>query len=162
NGISKGRWQVMKWPAYRENRSLLVRGAFSLTPALCRWERGDAAAGFGLLGASRANPVARLFSIAFLLSTFVFLAGCGKANAVTSTERKVLGYQCAMHPWIKSDKPGRCTICTMELTPIFEGEAALDGGGDLITLSSNSIRVLNVQTAMVKVQPLAKTLTVAG
>ena len=25
--------------------------------------------------------------------------------------RKVLFYQSAMHPWIKSDQPGKCTIC---------------------------------------------------
>ena len=30
-----------------------------------------------------------------------------------------------MHPWVKSDKPGRCTICGMELTPVYEGETIL-------------------------------------
>ena len=37
-----------------------------------------------------------------------------KKTETTSTaetgERKVLYYQSAMHPWIKSYKPGRCTI----------------------------------------------------
>ncbi|HTG43792.1 MAG TPA: heavy metal-binding domain-containing protein, partial [Verrucomicrobiae bacterium] len=27
--------------------------------------------------------------------------------------RKVAFYQSPMHPWIKSDKPGNCTICGM-------------------------------------------------
>ena len=48
------------------------------------------------------------------------------ATATDAKERKVLYYQSAMHPWIKSDKPGRCTICGMELTPVYEGEAGLD------------------------------------
>ena len=74
----------------------------------------------------------------------------------------MLYYQSAMHPWIKSDKPGRCTICGMELTPVYEGEAGLDAGGDLISLSASSIRVLNVQTTEVKTQALIKTLTVAA
>jgi len=96
------------------------------------------------------------------LFTSIFLPGSSKAASATTSERKVVGYQCAMHPWIKSDKPGRCTICAMELTPVYEGEAGSDMNGDIITLSSNTVRVLNVQTATVKVQPLAKTLTVAG
>ena len=92
------------------------------------------------------------------------LTGCGKTDSAATkpAERKVLYYQSAMHPWIKSDKPGRCTICGMELTPVYEGEGGLDVGGDMISLSASSIRVLNVQTTEVKTQALTKTLTVAG
>lgn len=91
------------------------------------------------------------------------LAGCGKPNSnAPKSERKVVYYQSAMHPWIKSDKPGRCTICGMELTPVYEGESGLDVNGDMISLSASSVRVLNVQTLEVKTQSLAKTLTVAG
>jgi len=97
-----------------------------------------------------------------LLVVMVFVVGCDKSDTAAKTGRKVLYYQSAMHPWIKSDKPGRCTICGMELTPVYEGEAGFDVGGDMITLSSNSVRVLNVQTAEVKTQALTKVLTVAG
>ena len=95
------------------------------------------------------------------------VAGCGKSDSShaghgATTERKVLYYQSAMHPWIKSDKPGRCTICGMQLTPVYEGEAGLDAGGDVVTLSATAITVLNVQTAEAAVRPLAKTLVVAG
>lgn len=97
------------------------------------------------------------------LVAFLFVTGCGKSKSADSkSERKVLYYQSAMHPWIKSDKPGRCTICGMELTPVYEGEGGLDVGGDMISLSDSSIRVLNVQTMEVKTQALTKTLTVAG
>ena len=34
-------------------------------------------------------------------------------SASTKSERKLLYYQSAMHPWVKSPKPGRCTICGM-------------------------------------------------
>ena len=98
-----------------------------------------------------------------VIVTAGLLAGCGKSKSTdTKSERKVLYYQSAMHPWIKSDKPGRCTICGMELTPVYEGEGGLDVGGDMISLSTSSIRVLNVQTTEVKTQALTKTLTVAG
>ena len=92
----------------------------------------------------------------------LLVTGCGKSDSAKPTERKVLYYQSAMHPWIKSDKPGRCTICGMQLTPVYEGEAGVAVGGDMISLSESSIRVLNVQTTEVKTQALTKTLTVAG
>ena len=40
------------------------------------------------------------------------------ATTPAAAGKKVLYYQSPMHPWIKSDKPCRCTICGMELTPI--------------------------------------------
>lgn len=86
------------------------------------------------------------------------------APSVTSAERKVLFYQSAMHPWIKSDKPGRCTICGMELTPVYEGEKGLDesSGGEIVVLTQSQIQVLHVQTAEAKKHPLVKSLAVAG
>lgn len=82
----------------------------------------------------------------------------------STAERKPLFYQSAMHPWIKSDKPGKCTICGMALTPIYPGEKSFDPNGDdnIVSLSNQQIQVLNVQTAEAKVQPLVHNLKVAG
>ena len=82
----------------------------------------------------------------------------------SAAERKPAFYQSAMHPWIKSDKPGRCTICGMELTPVYPGEQGFDasGGGSTVALTQTQIQVLHVQTAEAKIQPLARTLKVAG
>ena len=77
-------------------------------------------------------------------------------------ERRVLFYQSAMHPWIKSDKPGKCTICGMDLVPVYEGDKGFDVSEGLVALSSNSIHVINVQTDEVRRQPLRRTLRVAG
>lgn len=78
--------------------------------------------------------------------------------------RKLLYYQSAMHPWIKSGEPGRCTLCGMKLTPVYEGDAGFDatGGGDVVPLTQSMIQVINVQTAEAQVRPLKKTLQVAG
>jgi Cu(I)/Ag(I) efflux system membrane fusion protein len=106
---------------------------------------------------------AHVLLLSAVVATASLLAGCGKSDSTAAkSERKVLYYQSAMHPWIKSDKPGRCTICGMELTPVYEGEVGIDAGGDMLSLSETSVRVLNVQTAEVKTQALTKTLTVAG
>ena len=84
--------------------------------------------------------------------------------ASSSGERTVLFYQSAMHPWIKSDKPGRCTICGMELTPVYEGEKGFDesGGDNIIALTQSQIQVLHVQTATAKTRPLTRSLRVSG
>jgi len=76
--------------------------------------------------------------------------------------RKILFYQSSMHPWVKSDKPGRCTICGMELSAVYEGESGFDAGEGVVTLGSNSIQVINVQTDEVRRQPLRRTLRFAG
>ena len=85
-------------------------------------------------------------------------------STAASGERKPLFYQSAMHPWIKSDKPGRCTICGMELTPVYEGEKGFDasGGGNVVALTQNQIQVLHVQTVKAKTRPLTRTLRVSG
>ncbi len=83
-------------------------------------------------------------------------------KSTASDGRKILYYQSAMHPWIKSDKPGRCTICGMALVPVFEGEKGFDTGAGLVTLGSNVIQVIHVQSDEVKRRPLHRTLRVAG
>ena len=84
-------------------------------------------------------------------------------NQASKSERKVLFYQSAMHPWIKSDKPGRCTICGMELTPVYEGDAGFDSaGGAVVSLTQTMIQALNVETVEVSKRPLTRTLSVAG
>jgi membrane fusion protein, copper/silver efflux system len=89
----------------------------------------------------------------------------GGKSPVTSEKksgRKVLFYQSAMHPWIKSDKPGRCTICGMELTAVYEGDHGFETTRDVVSLNQSMIQVMNVQTVEAKKQSLKKTLPVAG
>ncbi len=76
--------------------------------------------------------------------------------------RKVLFYQSPMHPWIKSDKPGNCTICGMKLTPIYEGDKPFAAEGDVVQIGTNSVTVLNVRTAEIKKQPIKRTIRAAG
>lgn len=86
------------------------------------------------------------------------------ATGSSAVKREPVFYQSAMHPWIKSDKPGRCTICGMELTPVYAGEKGFDesGGDNIVALTQTQIQVLHVETATAKVAPLTRTLQVAG
>ena len=84
------------------------------------------------------------------------------STVAAASGRKILHYQSAMHPWIISDQPGRCTICGMELSPVYEGDKSFDAGEGVITLGSNSIQVINVQSDTVKRQALKRSLRFAG
>lgn len=91
-----------------------------------------------------------------------FFGRGGSSATGAGGERKITFYQSPMHPWIKSEKPGNCTICGMKLTPVYEGEKGFDTEANMITLSSNAISVINVQTEVVAKRPLEHSLEVAG
>jgi Cu(I)/Ag(I) efflux system membrane fusion protein len=77
--------------------------------------------------------------------------------------RRILLYQSPMHPWVKSDKPGQCTVCGMDLVPVYEGGKNFDhAAGDVVMLPPGSPNVVGVKTAEVKKQLLVRTLRVAG
>ena len=72
-------------------------------------------------------------------------------------------FQCPMHPWIKSDHAGKCTICGMDLVeaaPVATSGAPADS--NLVQLSPASASVVNVQTSPVRRGALVRTLRVAG
>jgi len=81
--------------------------------------------------------------------------------AAAAAGRKVLYYQSSMHPWIKSDKPGKCPICGMDLVPVYESTESTNTGFGL-KLNPDSVNVANVQTAPVQRRQLVHTLRVAG
>ena len=83
------------------------------------------------------------------------------AAAPIKMERKVLFYQSPMHPWVKSDKPGKCTVCGMDLVPVYENADGTNSAFGL-KLNPDSVTVLNVQTAEVERRPIRHTLRVAG
>ncbi len=79
-----------------------------------------------------------------------------------SSGRKVIYYQSSMHPWVKAEKPGKCTVCGMELVPIYEGQKGYELTAGTVSLGTNSIQAIHVQTAEASKRPLIRTLRVAG
>ncbi len=94
-----------------------------------------------------------------LLLCTVLLAACNKSPQET---RKIKMYQSPMHPWITSDKPGNCTICGMQLVPVYEGEEAMSGDKNLISLHDSSVAALSVATAPVQREMMTKNLRFTG
>jgi len=76
--------------------------------------------------------------------------------------RKILYYQSSMHPWIKSDKPGKCPICGMNLVPVYEGDAKAAGDTNLVALNADSVSAINVQTESVQRRAITYTIHVIG
>ncbi|HEY0967546.1 MAG TPA: efflux RND transporter periplasmic adaptor subunit [Opitutaceae bacterium] len=89
-------------------------------------------------------------------------SGTTAATASAGGERKIKFYQSPMHPWITSDRPGKCTICGMDLVPVYEGEAGFSTDGSVVALTPASASVIGVQTAEVRSAQLGRTLRVTG
>ena len=83
-------------------------------------------------------------------------------TAANSAKQKVLYYQSPMHPWVKSDKPGRCTVCGMELVPVYEGAQPIQAATDVVMLPAGAPNVAGLKTVEARRQPLARKLRVAG
>ena len=93
---------------------------------------------------------------ALAATLLLLLAAVLSVTAATTTV-----YQCPMHPWIRSDKPGdKCTLCGMELVAAPAGDSAADL--NLVTLTPAGASVIGVQTAAITRAPLVRTLHVAG
>lgn len=84
------------------------------------------------------------------------------AAKTESSGRKVLYYQSAMHPWVKADKPGKCTVCGMDLVPVYEGQKGYELAAGTVSLGSNAIQAIHLQTVAARRLPLTRTLRVAG
>jgi Cu(I)/Ag(I) efflux system membrane fusion protein len=89
-----------------------------------------------------------------------------------SQQKKILYYQSGMHPWIKSDKPGKCPLCGMDLMPVYEGEeeniaahkedSQAESENKSVSLTQKQISMLNASTAKVAKLPLFKEIRTVG
>jgi Cu(I)/Ag(I) efflux system membrane fusion protein len=80
----------------------------------------------------------------FLILTLVFIIACNSKSQdpKPKTQDQVTFYTCSMDPQIKEDKPGKCPICHMDLTPIKHN----DTESNEIALSDQQIQLGNIRT----------------
>lgn len=79
--------------------------------------------------------------------------------------RRIRLYQSPMHPWVTSDRPGKCTVCGMDLVPVYdEGEtrAVERRTPGSVLLPPGSPAVLGVSTEIVRRRPFQRTLRLSG
>ena len=86
-----------------------------------------------------------------LLLGFVFFSNSSKKEGHQHTEAgKDEVYTCSMHPQIKQDKPGKCPICGMDLTPLkstSNGKSNIDPNA--VMMSEEAIALANIETEVV-------------
>lgn len=63
--------------------------------------------------------------------------------------RPVKFYTCSMHPSIQQDTTGTCSLCGMDLIPVYEGDAANTGPRSL-SLSPRAQKLAEIQSTPVK------------
>ncbi len=105
-----------------------------------------------------------IIAIALAVAAWWFISQNARAALIAaSPTRKVLYYQSPMHPWVKSDKPGKCTVCGMELVPVYEGGGQSSRPStDIVMLSESAPNVAGIKTEEVRRRSLARSLRVAG
>lgn len=102
-----------------------------------------------------------LFAIAFIFSA------CSKSQESEkdkhTIEKQKEFYTCPMHPEIKSDRPGVCPICNMDLIKKIEEQKEQPADGqdmaNMITLSGKKQILANVSTIVVKKENLQEQVT---
>lgn len=89
-----------------------------------------------------------LKKIGLLLLVFALVLACNtksKEEHPGHEHEEGVYYSCSMDPQVKEDKPGKCPICHMELTPMKND----DGVSNEISLSNQQIKLGNITTATV-------------
>jgi Cu(I)/Ag(I) efflux system membrane fusion protein len=87
----------------------------------------------------------KLKKISFLFLLFTAFIACNTRNKEDNSKvesKESVFYTCSMDPQIKEDKPGKCPICYMELTPVKNDESAANE----IALSDQQIKLGNITT----------------
>ncbi len=74
-------------------------------------------------------------------------------------------HRCPMHPTVVSERPGSCPICGMDLVPdkthTETHDSKMESGGG-VKIDPGTVHNIGVKTAVVKRQPLARTVRTVG
>jgi len=87
-----------------------------------------------------------IIKMSLLSILFTVMIACNTKNKEDHSEhnknKETTFYTCSMDPQIKEDKPGKCPICHMELTPVKQN----DTEANEISLSKQQIQLGNIST----------------
>jgi len=87
----------------------------------------------------------------------------GETKELVKEEKEILYWTCGMHPSVRSDEPGKCPICNMDLVPVYKEEGMPEEEGVVsLTLSPRAKELASVRTSEVTYLPLEHTIRAVG
>jgi Cu(I)/Ag(I) efflux system membrane fusion protein len=91
-----------------------------------------------------------------ILLSLILAASCSSKKAAKKDD---VIYTCSMDPQVISDKPGKCPICGMPLTPVKKNGSA---NSDEIELSNQQIQLGNIRTDTIREGNIGNTIELTG
>ncbi len=73
-----------------------------------------------------------------------------ESSKVQGDTTEIIYYTCSMHPSVRSEKPGKCPICGMELIPVYKGSE------NRIVIEKEKLALMGIKTAPVEKRLLVK------
>ena len=102
--------------------------------------------------------------VGLMLGWGLFSGNSSRSEEAISEEYAHLNGQihtCSMHPQIRSEGPGSCPICGMDLIPI-EQDSNVDLGDEVVVLSAAAMKIAEVETSLIKKSLPVKNVVLPG
>lgn len=107
------------------------------------------------------NKIGEYLFIPLIIIIFM-LSGCSRSDEGSSQKNKEY-WTCSMHPEVRSDKPGACPICNMDLIKKVEDAdeevVTNEDMANMVSLSGKKQVLANVSTIVVKKENLQEQVT---
>src|SRR5690554_1067632 len=99
--------------------------------------------------------------LGLLLGWMIFGSANESSQAESHNHAEETIWTCSMHPQIRSNEPGLCPLCGMDLTPLAS-DSNEDGNPLEIRMSPTAMQLANVQTSIVTKQKPVKEVRMNG
>ncbi|MDO5760585.1 MAG: efflux RND transporter periplasmic adaptor subunit [Bacteroidota bacterium] len=100
-----------------------------------------------------------LFLMGLFLGYLIFAPS--KSKSKDAKEQSSQQYTCSMHPQIRQDKPGKCPLCGMDLTPLGQTSSE-DLDPNSVMFTDEAVALADIETIVLWKEDSQKELTLYG